>query len=125
MKNSPAVLVVCPPTRCSDALKAELAEAQVRVIEARGCAEARAILREEGPFEAVITDTRLPDGNWYSILNDLVTSDRQANLIVCSNRDDESFRRRVVDYGAMDLLPISAQPERVRSVVSRAFGRTA
>ena len=101
MNKSPRVLLVSSRRDLEAPLKAGLQVLKASVVQAQSALEARRTLAQNAPFELVITDVRLTDGNWYSVLADLVESGSEANLLVVSAREDSGFARRVEEHGAM------------------------
>jgi len=94
-----------------------------RVLAAGTCFDARKILSSgANRFELVITDTRLPDGNWYSVLQSLVDADAPSNLIVVDDHEDRDFRERVRSLGGYDLLASHLDVNEASRVIEGACG---
>lgn len=99
-----------------------LSRLNARVLAAESCFEARNILSGADRFQLVITDTRLPDGNWYSVLQSLVDADCPSNLIVVDSHEDRDFRERVRSLGGYELLDAHLDESSAQRVIERACG---
>ena len=66
---------------------------------ADGCNAARRMFRS-AKVRLVATRASLPDGNWYTLLRDLVNEGSSARLVVCSPTPDEALRQRALACGA-------------------------
>ena len=98
-----------------------LSRLKARVRAAHSCFEARNLLSADR-FELVITDTRLRDGNWYSVLRSLVDADCTGNLLVLDDHDDRDFRERVRSLGGYDLIDSHLDESRAQHVIEGACG---
>lgn len=107
MKQVDSVLVVCSDKEPSARLSALLKDLRAKVTCVRSCEQARMALTGPENFQLVISDTRLADGNWYCVLSEIVELNSPAQLVVCSDRQDAGFRRRVRQHGALGLVGAS------------------
>ena len=69
----------------------------------------------------VITDTRLPDGNWKDVLNSLEGLWNRPQLIVADRLASEALWAEVLNLGAYDLLAMPFELTEIQCVVSRAW----
>ena len=99
-------LVVSPNEEDHWALIHILRPAGWAVDTARTCAEAmRSLAIEAAPV--VIVERQLPDGNWKTLLNQLMRMEFPPKLIVTSRLADERLWAEVLNLGGFDVL---AQP---------------
>ena len=86
------------------------------------CADARGALAE-APFDAVILDLGLPDGDGLDLLRDWRASCVNVPVLILSARDAITDRIRGLDIGADDYLPkpfsLEEMLARVRSLLRR------
>lgn len=74
------------------------------ITEASTAQEALQLLQSQ-PFDAVLLDYQLPDGNGFDILQQLPTMDcEQPAVIMISGYDDESVAEQCILAGAQDFL---------------------
>jgi DNA-binding response OmpR family regulator len=100
------VLLVSPNEEDHWALIHILRPAGWAVDTASTCAEAvRSLATEAAPV--VIVERQLPDGNWRTVLNQLMRMEFPPKLIVTSRLADERLWAEVLNLGGFDVL---AQP---------------
>ncbi len=84
------------------------------------CDEAAGYL-EKHETAVVICDSKLPDGDWKSVLNRLETLPLRPNLIVTSRLADEALWAEVLNLGGYDVLPQPLAADEVCRVVFLAW----
>ena len=67
-------------------------------------AEVGATLRRHSNVKVVLTAATLPDGNWLTVLREVVRSGVRAELVVLATAADIDFRLRATAYGAFDVV---------------------
>jgi DNA-binding NtrC family response regulator len=89
-----------------------------RVAEADRCETAFRLLSSR-PVAAIVTNDRLPDGDWVRILGHVQAQMRPPNLIVASFHADDRLWAAVLNLGGYDVLSKPFDAGEVRWVVSR------
>lgn len=93
------------------------------VITAVDCRQARELFRKETPH-LVLLDVMLPDGDGFSLFEDL-QKDSQVPVIFLSARDEDEDRLRGLGLGADDYITKPFLPEelilRVKAVLKRVY----
>ncbi len=102
-----------------DGFDAQTQEASPELLWMDGCQGVRRALRA-CRVRMVATPVSLPDGNWYTLLRELVNAGSTASLIVCSPNPDEALRRHAVSCGA-DFAICELRPE--KSVAAQRHDR--
>jgi len=119
LKAQITVLLVMASERCRPLLGL-LEACGIAALVARDCEEARRIL-ETGPMiQAVFIETALPDGDWCSVLQEVVRSRVSVAVVVCVRVADERLWCDVLDRGGYDLLIEPYTREEVQSVMEGA-----
>ncbi|HEX2022400.1 MAG TPA: PAS domain S-box protein, partial [Candidatus Thermoplasmatota archaeon] len=91
------------------------------VEEREGCASALAAMRAR-PFDLVVLDCFLPDGDAPSLLRDARAAGVRAPFVVLTGQGDEETAVEVMKAGATDYLPKSAAtPERIAQSIRGAM----
>lgn len=85
MTESIRVLMVMPEDELCEVFAIPEAAA-LDLTTARNCIEARATLACERPFDVVVANLTLEDGNWWSIYQDLMNRDVCAEMVVVAPR---------------------------------------
>ncbi len=114
-----AVLLVMASERCRSLLGL-LEVCGIAALVARDCEEARRILGAGPLVQAVLTETTLPDGDWCSVLQEVVRSRVSAAVVVCARVADERLWCDVLDRGGYDLLNEPYTLEEVQWVMEGA-----
>ncbi len=109
-----------------DGFDAQTQAAQPQFLWADGCNAARSAIRS-AHVRMVATRASLPDGNWHTVLRELVNAGSTATLVVCSPKPDEALERQALacgaDFAVCELAnnPIaSRQPSREAQTASQA-----
>lgn len=82
---------------------------QNEVTEVTGCDEARRTLRAASPYDVVLLDLGLSDGDGASLLDPIRAGSPQAAVIVMTGRDDIRLALRCIANGAHDFVVKSAE----------------
>jgi len=101
MKIDARVLLVMPRNRRSTLLEA-LEEGATHVLTASDCAEAESFLRSRRPFQVVVTDACLSDGDWRRVL-EATGACHNTKVVVCAPSMNACMANEVFSRGA-DLL---------------------
>jgi len=88
------------------------------------CNEARRVLWSRLPVQVVLTDTALPDGDWRSVLDNVLQAEKNAEVIVCTRLADVGLWCDALQRGVYDLLVEPYQWEEVQRIVERAAARS-
>ena len=94
-----------------------------RVEAAGDLAQARQLLADH-PFDAVITDMRLPDGLGLELLRDMVTQQRTERCVVITAHGSAENAVEALKAGAFDYLTKPVDLKQFRSVVASAIQST-
>ncbi|RFP17562.1 DNA-binding response regulator [Duganella sp. BJB488] len=107
------------------ALQAALQDAGQEVVWVRRAGDARHWVENE-PFDAVLLDLGLPDGNGIDVLRELRASGHTLPILVITARDSLEDRLNGLDRGADDYLVkpfvVTELLARLRAVMRRATG---
>ena len=122
MKTDVTMLLVMPRVRRLTLL-AHLENCTRGVLAVSSCKEARGILETRPPMQVVLTDVTLPDGNWTSVLEDVVQRRLNAAVIVCTGLADTGLWCEVLQRGAYDLLVEPYERKEVQRIVIGAADR--
>lgn len=87
---------------------------------ARGLAEALAEI-ERTPVSVIVSETRLPDGDWRDLLERVREIPRAPAVIVTSEQADAALWATVLNLGAYDFLPKPFEPAEVMRIVGLAW----
>jgi len=94
-----------------------------------GTCEAARLALAEGPYDAVILDLGLPDGDGLDLLRNWRESGVMVPVLILSARDTITDRIRGLDIGADDYLPkpfsVEEMLARVRSLLRRHINAAA
>jgi DNA-binding NtrC family response regulator len=74
------------------------------VFEARNCGEAGRLLSNEPSLHLVLTDCRLPDGNWMDVLDLAARTKEKVHVVVISPAADIRLYVEVMNQGAYDFI---------------------
>ena len=107
------------------ALQSALQDAGLEVMWLRRAADARHWVSEE-PFDAILLDLGLPDGNGIELLRHFRSEGKTVPILVITARDSLEDRLNGLDLGADDFLVkpfvITELLARLRAVVRRTTG---
>lgn len=127
----PRVLVVLPSQRRLGLLPI-LEQSGMEVYVVGNFRDAQQKLSEAAPFDLLFVDAELPDGSWQHLVQSVVESGKNCEVIVCSRCGDEQLWAEVLQCGAYDLIPEPYDEHEVariaRSAIDshylRRFGRS-
>jgi DNA-binding NtrC family response regulator len=94
-----------------------------RVVSALSADEAIAKLDEEGPFDAVLTDLRMPRKSGLDLLRIVRARDPQALVLVLTAFGDAAAAGEAIRAGAYDFISKPYDIETLRETLDRALGR--
>ncbi len=98
-------------------LMEQLESCGMDVLAVADCDGARRILRQQPLVHVVLTDERLRDGNWLSVLDEIRRNQLEAETIVCSRIGDPRLWVHILGYGAYDLLVEPWETGEVRRII--------
>lgn len=76
-------------------------------------------------YQVVLTEGRLPDGNWLDVLHLVREDPRDLAVIVTDPHADARFWSEALNLGAYDLLAQPFYPPEVRRILINACSRLA
>ncbi len=117
------ILIVDDERSMRKILASNLAQDQQAVTEASGVAEARACL-STSPFDAVITDQRMPDGEGLDVLAFAQDLDPSLSVVFLTAFATVELAVESMRQGAFDFITKPFQPDVVRATVRRACEHT-
>jgi two-component system, NtrC family, response regulator AtoC len=94
-----------------------------RVVSALSADEAVARLEDEGPFDAVLTDLRMPQKSGLDLLRFLRNRDPDALVLVLTAFGDAAAAAEAIRAGAYDFISKPYDISRLRETLGRALGR--
>jgi DNA-binding NtrC family response regulator len=94
-----------------------------RVVSALSTDEAIAKLDEEGPFDAVLTDLRMPRKSGLDLLRTLRGRDPEALVLVLTAFGDAAAAGEAIRAGAYDFISKPYDIQTLRETLDRALGR--
>jgi two-component system, NtrC family, response regulator PilR len=114
------VLFVSPSLDDGKSLGEMLIRVGIPVRQAADVATARQLLDRER-FAAVLTESRLPDGNWLDVLKLAGVKARRLAVVVTDRLADARFWADVLDSGAYDVLAKPFFPGEVQRILANAM----
>jgi DNA-binding NtrC family response regulator len=75
---------------------------------------------ESSPAQVVVADLDLPDGNWCTLLREMLDRGLEAKLLVCTERGNRLLLVEVVQRGGEYALARSHAAEAVEELVKAA-----
>jgi DNA-binding NtrC family response regulator len=94
-----------------------------QVVSALSADEAIAKLEGEGPFDAVLTDLRMPQKSGLDLLRFLRSRDPDALVLVLTAFGDAAAAAEAIRAGAYDFISKPYDISRLRETLGRALGR--
>jgi len=85
--------------------------------------EALSVWSTEGPFDAVLTDLRMPERSGLDLLADLRRLDREALVLVLTGFGDAGAAAEAIRAGAYDFIAKPYELAEVRETLARALER--
>jgi DNA-binding NtrC family response regulator len=122
MSERLSVLLVMPRERRLFALE-QLESCRAQVVLAGSLSEARHILGGRR-VDVIVTDTRLPDGNWQDLIEFVNSSHIMAQIVVSTRLLEQCLCAEVFKRGAYDLLVEPYSIDELRRVLEAAAAKT-
>ena len=97
------ILLVIPEGAVRPSLESISQRSQVVATVSRS-ADVGPTLRNHQDVRIVLTAATLRDGNWLTVLREMVQSGVQAELVILAKSADADFRLRATTYGAFDVV---------------------
>jgi len=116
------ILFISPSTEDARTLNLMLDALPASVSHALSLKEADALLNS-GSFQVVVTEARLPDGEWTDVVQRVRKSGRKVAVVVTDRFADGRFWIEVLDGGAYDLLPQPFYRGEVQRILSSAIAQ--
>lgn len=123
MQSKISALLIMPRERRLPLLE-HLEACGVDLLTACDCGEAHRILDGRRPVQVVLTDVKLTDGDWRSVLAEVSHSDKRAEVIVCASLVDHNLWIDALEGGAYDVIVRPYQREEVRRILVSAAARS-
>lgn len=117
---SSKILLVMPQGRRDRMLKL-LSESGREVLTAEGVKEAQAKLAGAVKYDLAFVDSELPDGSWRDVLQFIVASHADCEMVVCSRCGDERLWAEVIQCGAFDLVPEPLERQEILRIMQSAL----
>lgn len=77
------------------------------------------------PYQVILTEARLPDGNWVDVLNLAREATPSSEVIVTDRFADARFWAEALNLGAYDLIAQPFAASEVQRILSNACSRGA
>ncbi|MEO8090051.1 MAG: response regulator, partial [Gemmatimonadales bacterium] len=120
----PARLLLVDDDEAACRLLSEVLERDAyRVVSALSADEAIAKLDEEGPFDAVLTDLRMPRKSGLDLLRVVRRRDPDALVLVLTAFGDAGAAGEAIRAGAYDFISKPYDIKTLRETLDRALGR--
>ncbi len=117
-----AVLFVSPSVQDARTLAPMLEAVGIPFSHATDLTQAKSLLATK-LFDAVLTDSSLPDGTWKDVVGVVGGIRRGVAVVVTDPLADARFWVEVLDFGAYDLLPKPFCCGEVQRVMANAVDR--
>jgi DNA-binding NtrC family response regulator len=124
MKTVRSVLLVHNEPEAFRGLEEMLHELEIRTSHAHACAEARSMLKQTYPVDAVLTDVALPDGTWKGVIRSVRRMAKETPVIVMSRALNLKLYLDTQDAGAADFIVPPMAPHDLAYVLTSAMYRT-
>ena len=122
--ESPARLLLVDDDEAACRLLSEVLEREAyQVVSALSTDEAIAKLEEEGPFDAVLTDLRMPRKSGIDLLRTVRSRDPEALVLVLTAFGDAAAAGEAIRAGAYDFISKPYDIRTLRETLDRALGR--
>ena len=118
--------ILCISGHPEDARKlSEMLHSLPLILDQAGSVREGRVQLQQQTYDAVLTEAKLPDGNWLDVLHLVRESPREMAVIVTDPQADTRLWAEVLNLGAHDLLAQPFQEAEVRRILSRACYRPA
>lgn len=119
------ILVVDDHKNIRLSLQVSLEAEKARIVEAGSVSEGSkkwALSKEAGtPFDAILLDVRLPDGNGLDFLSSLAAEGAAGKVVMISGEGTVADAFKATQMGAFDYIEKPFTPERILVSISRLF----
>jgi DNA-binding NtrC family response regulator len=119
-KQVEVLLVSACPEECCKLCEIIQSHSRWCVHSVSTCRQALEYLRTH-PLGVVISDEKLPDGDWRRLLAETASLPFKPNLIVSTGRSDDRLWSEVLNLGGYDMLMTPFDPEEVFEVGTVAW----
>ncbi len=120
---APRLLLVDDDEEACRLLAEVLSRESYRVSRALSAREALRLVEEEGPFDAVLTDLRMPEASGLDLLADLRKRDPEALVLVLTAFGDGAGAAEAIRSGAYDFISKPYDLAELRETLARALER--
>ena len=117
---NPRILLVMPQAH-RDRMMRFLSDHGIEFFQAEGVGEAQAKLAGPLKYNLAFVDAELPDGSWRDLLQFVVASRTNCEMVVCSRIGDERLWAEVIQCGAFDLLPEPMERQEILRIMHSAL----
>jgi len=119
--NAKMLLAMAPNQRRDSLMKFLEEEDGIEVFVAADIQEAQAKLNFQRNWDLILVDGEVPGGSWRRLLQCVVASRKNCEVIVCSRCGDEHLWREVIHCGAFDLIPEPYEKHELLRIVRNAL----
>lgn len=95
----------------------------IEVVPASDCNEAGQVLETQS-VQVVLTETKLPDGDWRRVIEIVERGRRKIQVVVCLRLRDPKLWLDVLDQGGYDVLVHPYEREEIKRIVEGAAARS-
>lgn len=120
---APRLLLVDDDEEACRLLAEVLSREAYQVTRALSAREALTLVDEEGPFDAVLTDLRMPEASGLDLLAELRKRDGEALVLVLTAFGDATGAAEAIRAGAYDFISKPYDLAELRQTLSRALER--
>jgi len=125
MKTVRSVLLVHDEPDAFRGLEEALHNQAIQTSHAHQCAEARKVLKEDGPIDLVLTDVAVADGTWKDVIRSVRRVAKRTPVIVMSRVVDMRLYLDTQDAGAADFIVPPMTPRDLTYTLTAAMHRMA
>ncbi len=119
----PRLLLVDDDEEACRMLAEVLARESYQISRALSAKEALALVEQEGPFDAVLTDLRMPEASGLDLLAEVRRRDPEALVLVLTAFGDGAGAAEAIRAGAYDFISKPYDLAELRTTLSRALER--
>jgi DNA-binding NtrC family response regulator len=123
MKTVRSVLLVHDEPDAFRELEETLHNQAIQTSHAHQCAEARKVMKEDGPIDLVLTDVALADGTWKDVIRSVHRVAKRTPVIVMSRVVDMRLYLDTQDAGAADFIVPPMAPRDLAYTLAAAIHR--
>ncbi len=119
----PRLLLVDDDEEACRMLAEVLARESYQISRALSAKEALSLVEQDGPFDAVLTDLRMPEASGLDLLNEVRRRDPEALVLVLTAFGDGAGAAEAIRAGAYDFISKPYDLAELRTTLSRALER--